>query len=153
LELAVAVGSPGAFRLTVDVSKIELVAHAVGVDDVTVPGVWNGSVIEVHAAPVVVLRYHRGEDGFGLLQARQPELDTPASIDVAQLGALGLRLAGMSAGEARLFAQGGLTEQAARAHPDGRRKLPRGGGARRLGAPRDGARAREVGIHRNPADG
>jgi hypothetical protein len=100
----VSIGRPGAFRVTVDVAKIELVARAVGVEDAEVPPEWNGATIEVHASPVVVLTYRRGEDAFVLLESRPPMLELPESIDLGQLGTLGLRMAGMSAEEARLFA-------------------------------------------------
>jgi hypothetical protein len=100
-----AVGHPGAFRVSLDVSKIELVAKTVGIEDAEIPPEWNGATLEVQAPPVVVLRYRRGPDDFVLLQSKNPELSLPPGVDLGRLGALGLRMAGMSPEEARLFAR------------------------------------------------
>jgi hypothetical protein len=100
----VSVGRPGAFRVRFDVEKIRSLAAALGADEAHVPDAWQGAVLEVHAPPVVGLRYARNESEFVLLQSRGPELALPGTIDLQQLGALGLQLAGMSAAEARSFA-------------------------------------------------
>lgn len=100
----VAVGRPGAFRVRFDVGKIRSLADAMGAEDAQVPEAWQGAVLEVHAPPVVALRYARNESEFVLLQSRGPEVALPEGIDLQQLGALGLQLAGMSAAEARSFA-------------------------------------------------
>jgi hypothetical protein len=84
----VSVGHPGAFRVSLDVSKVELVARAVGVDDPDIPAAWNGAMIHVQAPPVVVMRYRRGTDDFMLLQSRNPEIELPAGVDLARLGTL-----------------------------------------------------------------
>jgi len=101
----VSVGHPGAFRVSLDVSKLELVARAVGVDDPDIPASWNGATIQVQAPPVVMMRYHRGTEDFMLLQSRNPEIEVPEGIDLARLGTLGLRMTGMTSEEARLFAR------------------------------------------------
>jgi hypothetical protein len=101
----VLVGRPGAFRVRLDVAKIRSLAVAVGAEDAQVPDAWQGAVLEVHASPVVALRYKRGESEFVLLQSRGPEVALPEAMDLAELGAVGLQLAGMSAGEARSFAR------------------------------------------------
>jgi hypothetical protein len=101
----VAVAHPGSFRVTLDVSKVETVAHALGVEDAALPPEWDGATVQVAAPAVVVLRYRRGQDDFALLQSRNPEVDLPAGVDLVRLGTLGLRMAGMSPEEARLFAR------------------------------------------------
>lgn len=101
----VAVAHPGSFRVTLDVSKVETLAHAVGIDDPGVPAEWDGATVDVKATPVVVMRYHRGQDDFALLQAMSPVVSLPEGVDLARLGTLGLRMAGMSPEEARLFAK------------------------------------------------
>jgi hypothetical protein len=100
---SVAVGHPGAFRLRLDVPAIEELARAAGVEDPDIPAEWDGTSVEVHAPPVVVARYHRDEDDFVLLQSRAPEIALPQGVDIRRLGTLGLRVAGMSPEEARLF--------------------------------------------------
>jgi len=101
----VAVGHPGTFRVSLDVAKLELVARAVGVEDPDIPASWNGATIQVQAPPVVLMRYHRGTDDFMLLQSRNPAIELPEGVDLARLGTLGLRMAGMTPEEARLFAR------------------------------------------------
>jgi hypothetical protein len=101
----VAIAYPGSFKVTLDVSKVETLAHAMGVEDAALPPEWDGATVQVEAPPVVVLRYRRGEDDFALLQSRNPEVSLPEGMDLARLGTLGLRMAGMSPEEARLFAR------------------------------------------------
>ena len=101
----VAVAHPSSFRVTLDVSKMETLARAVGVDDAALPAEWDGATVDVRATPVVVMRYRRGQDDFALLQAKSPEVHLPEGVDLARLGTLGLRMAGMSPEEAQLFAR------------------------------------------------
>jgi len=100
----VRVSGRGAFRATLDTAKIEQLAEALGVSDLEIPEEWNGTTAEVATAPVVALRYLRGKDEFVLFQSHSPEIKLPEGVDLARLGTIGLRLAGMSADEARLFA-------------------------------------------------
>jgi len=101
----VRVGSPGAFRLTLDAGKIEELARAFGAQDIEVPNEWDGARIEVTASPVVAMVYRRGADDFVFLQARSPAVSIPDGVDVAQLGQIGLQMAGMSKEEAAIFAR------------------------------------------------
>ena len=103
--LSVSVGHPGSFRLSLDTAKLEVLAHALGVEDADIPAEWNGATVDVQAPPVVALRYQRGGDEFVLLQSKSPEVTLPAGIDLPRLGTLGLRMAGMSAEEAEIFAK------------------------------------------------
>ena len=100
----IAVARPGAFRVRLDVSKLEGVAEALGVENARIPTAWDGATVEVHAPPVVTQRYQRGEEDFVLLQSLGPEVALPEGVELAELGALGLQMAGMSPEEARLFA-------------------------------------------------
>jgi len=100
----VAVVRPGSFRIRIDTAKLGEVAALLGVEDARVPASWDGATIEVHAPPAVALRYDRGESRFVLVQSQGPEVALPEGVDLAELGALGLQMAGMSAEEARLFA-------------------------------------------------
>jgi hypothetical protein len=99
-----AVARPGAFRVHLDVEKLRDLAEAVGVEDPRVPSAWEGATMEIHAPPAVVMRYQRETSEFVLMQSRGPEVALPEGVDLAELGALGLEMAGMSAEEARLFA-------------------------------------------------
>jgi hypothetical protein len=101
----VSVGCPGAFRVRLDVAKLRSLAGLLGVDEVRIPDSWEGAVLEVHAPPVVALRYHRSDGDFVLMESRGPEVALPDGLDLAELGAFGLQMAGMSAGEARTFSR------------------------------------------------
>jgi len=101
----VRVDHPGAFRVRLDTSRLESLAQAMGVEDAEIPSAWDGSTIDVQTSPVVVLRYNREGEDFVLVQARSPEVALPQGVDLAELGRLGLRMAGMNPEEARLFAR------------------------------------------------
>ncbi len=101
----VRVGSPGRFRVRLDAAKLQSLARTLGVEDVEIPPAWDGATIEVAGAPVVAMRYRRGEDDFMFFQSPSPEVQLPPGVDLAQLGALALRMAGMSAEEAQVFAR------------------------------------------------
>jgi hypothetical protein len=100
----IAVVHPGSFRVRIDTAKLEEVAALLGVQDARVSPSWQGATVEVYAPPAVAVRYEREGGPFTLLQSRGPEVALPEGVDLAELGALGLQMAGMSAEEARLFA-------------------------------------------------
>jgi hypothetical protein len=99
-----AVARPGAFRLRLDVAKLREVTEVLGVQGARIPAAWDGATIEVHAPPVVTMRFGREDGDFVLMQSRGPEVALPEGVELEALGALGLQMAGMSAEEARLFA-------------------------------------------------
>jgi hypothetical protein len=93
-------------RLHVDATRLRGLLTALAIDDVQVPPAIDGAEVNVHVLPVAHTTYRRdaGHE-IMLVQAPSPELSLPPGIDVAQLGEIGLRIAGLSAGEARRFAQ------------------------------------------------
>jgi hypothetical protein len=99
-----AVAHPGAFRLRLDVAKLREATDILGVPGAHIPAAWDGETIEVHAPPVVAMRYGRDDGDFVLMQSRGPEVALPEGVQLEELGALGLQMAGMSTEEARLFA-------------------------------------------------
>jgi hypothetical protein len=99
------VARPGAFRVRLDAARLRSMAETLGIEASAVEPAWDGTTVEVHAPPVVALHYRRRATEFVLLQSRSPEVALPEGLDLAELGALGLRMAGMSAREARLFAR------------------------------------------------
>ena len=108
-------GRPGTFRVQVDTGKLEALALAAGADEIDIPAWWNGATIDIDAPPVLAMRYARPadsgdgrpsrEDSFVLLQSATPQVALPEGFDLAVLGRLGLRLAGMSAEEALSFSR------------------------------------------------
>jgi hypothetical protein len=115
LELVEAsVARPGAFRVQLDTAKLEALAQAAGADEIEIPAYWNGAIVDVELPPVLSLRYARPPEpgasrppgeGFVLLQSANPQVELPEGVEIATLGRLGLRLAGMSAAEAQGFAR------------------------------------------------
>lgn len=101
----VRVGSPGHFRVRLDAAKLQALARALGVEDAEVPPAWDGATVEVAGAPVVAMRYRRGDDDFMFFQSPAPGVQLPEGIELAHLGAFALRMAGMSAEEAGAFAR------------------------------------------------
>ena len=101
----VRVGSPGHFRVRLDAAKLQSLARALGVEDAEVPPAWDGATVEVAGAPVVAMRYRRGDDDFTFFQSPAPAVQLPEGVELAHLGAFALRMAGMSAEEARVFAR------------------------------------------------
>lgn len=109
------VARPGAFRVQVDTAKLEALALAAGADEIEVPAWWNGVTVDVEMPPVLAVRYARTveyadgrpprEDSFLLFQSATPQVELPEGFDLAILGRLGLRLAGMSAQEALAFSR------------------------------------------------
>jgi hypothetical protein len=99
------IAHPGAFRVTLDVAKLEDLARALGVTDLAIPPRWDGAAVEVSAPPVVAMAYRRGGDEFVLLQARSPVVKLPEGVDLPRLGEIGLEMAGMSSEEARIFSR------------------------------------------------
>jgi hypothetical protein len=98
------VTAQGSFKARLDMDRLEQLANALGVTDIEIPRELNGANVAVQTSPTVMLRYTRGKDDVRLFQARSPQVALPEGIDVRQLGAIGLQLAGMSAEEAQLFA-------------------------------------------------
>jgi hypothetical protein len=101
----IAVVRPGSFRVHIDTTKLEKMAALLGVEDAHVPPSWQGATVEVYASPAVAVRYGREGGTFTLVQSRGPEVALPEGVDLAELGTLGLQMAGMSVEEARLFAR------------------------------------------------
>jgi hypothetical protein len=98
-------GRPGAFRVTLDAAKLEELARLMGATDASVRPEWDGARVEVRTTPVVAVTYRRGTDDFVLVQGRSPAVELPPGVDLAELGQLGLEMAGLSSEEARVFAR------------------------------------------------
>ena len=109
------VARPGTFRVQVDTAKLEALALAAGAEEIEIPAWWNGATVDVEMPPVLAMRYARTveygdgrpprEDSFVLFQAATPQVELPEGFDLAILGRLGLRVAGMSADEALSFSR------------------------------------------------
>ena len=95
----------GEARLTVDLEKLRQVVEAAGVTDVSLPPALYGAQVSVRMPPAVGIRYRARWGEVGLLEARSPEVSLPPGMDLVQLGEIGLRVVGLSQGEAHRLAQ------------------------------------------------
>ena len=91
-------------RLRVDASRMRTLLTSLAITDVQVPPALDGAEVNVHIPPVSRTIYVNEGKRVMLLQAPSPELSLPAGVDAAQLGEIGLRIAGLSPGEAKRFA-------------------------------------------------
>jgi hypothetical protein len=96
------VRDPGPVRVF---TNAEDALTSLAIDDVQVPPGVDGAEVRLHIRPVARTAYRRDGHEVMLIQAPSPELSLPAGIDVAQLGEIGLRIAGLPSGEARRFSQ------------------------------------------------
>jgi hypothetical protein len=108
------VGRPGQYRVRLDAEKLRSLAEIAGADEIEVPDHWTGATVDVEMPPVLVTRYERPaadgtapapESAYVLVQARAPEIELPEDVDLATLGRLGLRVAGLTAEEALSFSR------------------------------------------------
>ncbi len=108
------VARPSSYRVQVDTGKLEALAQAAGADEIEIPAFWNGATIDVGVPALLALRYARPADpaaprpsagGIVLIQSASPQVELPQGFDLATLGRLGLRVAGMSAEEALRFSK------------------------------------------------
>lgn len=95
----------GAVRFAVDGARLQRVFELLDLRDLEVPAGLAGQAITVRTSPTVRQLLHRGQRSVALIQARSPEVELPAGLDLARLGEIGLRVAGLDAGEARRFAR------------------------------------------------
>jgi len=66
-----------------------------------VPAGLDGATLEVHTYPVVRQTFRRDKLRAFVVQSRSPEVSLPATVQLAQLGEIALRMLGMDASEAR----------------------------------------------------
>ena len=102
----ISVAPEHAARLTADSGRLQGLLDALGVTDVTIPEQLDGAKVTVRVPSAVQMRFQRGNAWVATLtQSRSPEIDLPAGVDLALMGEIGLRIAGLSADEARDFAR------------------------------------------------
>lgn len=92
-------------RLTIDAGRVQTLLDTLGVADARLPEGVDGAVVTVTTSPAVMVRYARGSSEILYTQAEAPVVSLPSGLDLASLGELALRAAGMEEDEARLFAR------------------------------------------------
>jgi hypothetical protein len=98
----------GRLRVIGDTALLQSLLAALNITDVAVPAQLDGAEVLIELPTTVALEYHaragRSEQ-LVVVQAPSPEIDLPDGVDLAQLGEIGLRIAGLDADDARRFAQ------------------------------------------------
>ncbi len=87
-----------------DATKANGTFAALGIGDLSLPPELNGAQIAVRVPRAVGVRYTKGKQRAMFLQSPQPQISMPPGVDMARLGEIGLRIAGLDAAEAKRFA-------------------------------------------------
>jgi hypothetical protein len=95
----------GAARFAVDGARLREMLETLDLRDLEVPDGLDGRPITVRTFPMVRQCFTGGRGRVELVQTRSPEVSLPEGLDLARLGEIGLRVAGLDAGEARRFAR------------------------------------------------
>jgi hypothetical protein len=89
-------------HFTGNAARINGLLQLVGVNDVSLPAQLDGAVVTVTKPASVMMRFG---DTLSLMQSPSPSVELPDGVNLAQLGEIGLRVAGLSPDEARRVAQ------------------------------------------------
>jgi len=96
-------------RFTVDKAKLDALLGAFEIEDLEIPAGADGAAVTILTPAQLLSRYVRGAGPqlrtLTLAQARSPEVTLPPGLELARIGEVALRVAGMSAAEAHAFAQ------------------------------------------------
>jgi hypothetical protein len=101
----IAVGGNGAARFTVNTERLGRLLETLDIRDLKIPADLDGRSVTVRTTAAVFQRFVRDRRHVVFVQARSPEVSLPAGIDLAQLGEIALRVAGLDPAEARRFAR------------------------------------------------
>ena len=101
----VQVQGPGAARLTADVAKLRALLETLEIRDLEIPQSIDGRTLTVRKPPIVMQEYGSANRKAVLFQARNPEVELPAGIDLAQLAEIGMRVLGVDRTQAHRLAQ------------------------------------------------
>lgn len=103
-KLQVSVQGAGAAVITANVAKTQELLELAGVNDVKIPAQLDGAQITIRKPAAVLLTYKLQDGNLVLMQSPSPEIELPPGVELKQLGEIGLRVLGLSADEARDFA-------------------------------------------------
>lgn len=95
----------GLARLTADVSILEELLRVLDIRDARVPANLDGAVIQVRMPPSVQMRFEREGRIVNFVQSESPDVRLPPAVDLEDLGAIALRITGMSRTEAERLAR------------------------------------------------
>jgi hypothetical protein len=101
--IAVMEGATVSFRVHTAILREAL--EKLDIRDLQVPEGLDGQTVTARTSPTVAQRFVRERERIEFVQARSPEMSLPAGVDLERFGEIGLRIAGLDAGEARRFAR------------------------------------------------
>jgi len=101
------VSGASAVKVTADVNRLQEVMDALSIDDLEIPAGLHGQVVDIDISPIVFTSYvvPVTDADIRLVQARVPDVRLPASVDIAALGEIGLRILGLDRKGAHEMAQ------------------------------------------------
>ena len=98
-------GAEKVARVTIDTARVAQILTTLGIEDETLPESINGKSATLHISPMVEVKWTHNGQTVDLVQSPSPQVRFPAGTDLAALGEIGLRILGMSRGDAYKFAQ------------------------------------------------
>lgn len=90
--------------VTLDARRLRDLLASLGIADVGIPAAFDGAHVRVSTGRTVAIRYRKDGQQAVLLQGPNPELSLPPGLERARLAEIALRVIGLSADEARRFA-------------------------------------------------
>jgi len=103
--IEIGVSGEGVARVTANATRLEQVMDVLGITDLDVPAGLDGQIVTVRVPRSVVIRYEHDGRRTRFFQAPSPEVSLPATVNLAALGEIGLRILGLPAAEAREFSR------------------------------------------------
>jgi hypothetical protein len=91
-------------RLTADAGKLRALLQSLDIRDLDVPSSIDGQSVTVRKPPIVILEYRSDRRRAVMVQARSPEIELPAGLDLPRLAEIGMRVIGVDAAQARHLA-------------------------------------------------
>jgi hypothetical protein len=101
----VAVKGEYAAQVTADARQLQDVMDTLSITDLSIPDGLDGQIVTVRVPPSVIVKYEQGRRVTRFYQARTPHVSFPASVDLASIGEIGLRILGLSPRDARQFSR------------------------------------------------
>lgn len=103
-KLQASVQGEGSVVITADTAKAQEVLDLLAINDVTLPAQLNGAKITINKPALVNLTYTFKNGSISLMQSPSPEVQLPPGVELKQIGEIGLRVLGLSAADARDYA-------------------------------------------------
>jgi hypothetical protein len=101
----IAVKGEYAAQVIADTRQLQAVMDTLSITDLSIPDGLDGQVVTVRVPPSVIVKYEQGRRVTSFYQSRTPQVSMPASIDLAALGEIGLRIIGLSPHDASQFSR------------------------------------------------